>query len=253
VSAPAWLTARPIAHRGLHSRENGILENTVSAAQAAIEHGFSIECDVQLTSDGEAVVFHDWTMDRLTTRRGNISKLNVADVAALAMKDTTDRVPTLSALLEVIAGRAPLIIEIKSRFDGDWRLAERVAAVIAEHEGPVAIKSFDPHVIGHLRENADRLGTNRYPLGIVAQARYDEGEWQSRPRALRDNLTAFLHYPQTRPDFLSWCVDDLPHAIPFLLGTRLDTPVITWTVRREEQRARAAKWADQIVFEGFLP
>src|SRR5438445_632336 len=79
------------------------------------------------------------------------------------------------------------------------------------------------------------------------------GEWQSRPQALRENLAAFLHYTQTRPDFLSWRVDDLPHAIPFLLRTQLETPVITWTVRREEQRARAAQWADQIVFEGFLP
>jgi glycerophosphoryl diester phosphodiesterase len=169
------------------------------------------------------------------------------------MKDTDDRIPTFSTLLDAIAGRAPLITEIKSRYDGDWRLAERVAAVIADYQGPIALKSFDPQVIAHLRDNADRLGTNRYPLGIVAQARYDDGEWQSRSQTLRENLAAFLHYPQTRPDFLSWRVDDLPHATPFLLRTQLDTPVIAWTVRREEQRARTAKWADQIVFEGFLP
>jgi glycerophosphoryl diester phosphodiesterase len=253
VSAPAWLTARPIAHRGLHARENGIIENTLSAAQAAIEHGFSIECDVQLTSDGEAVVFHDSTLERLTGRRGNLAKHNVTDLAALVMKDTGDHIPILGALVDAIAGRTPLIIEIKSHFDGDWRLAERVAALVAGYEGPVAIKSFDPQVIRHLRDNADRLGTNRYPLGIVAQARYDDGEWRNRPQALRDEVTAFLHYPQTRPDFLSWRVDDLPHAIPFLLRAQLDVPVITWTVRREDQRTLAAKWADQIVFEGFLP
>jgi glycerophosphoryl diester phosphodiesterase len=88
VSAPAWLTARPIAHRGLHARENGIIENTLSAAQAAIERGFSIECDVQLTADGEAVVFHDWTLERLTARRGGLGKTSVADLSALTMKDT---------------------------------------------------------------------------------------------------------------------------------------------------------------------
>jgi glycerophosphoryl diester phosphodiesterase len=247
------LTARPIAHRGLHTRENGIVENTLSAAQAAIERGFSIECDVQLTSDGEAVVFHDFALERLTTGRGEVASTNVAALAGLAMKDTSDRISTLPAFLAAIGGRAPLIIEIKSRFDNDWRLAERVASVLAGYEGPIAIKSFDPRIIAHLRDNADRLGTNRYPLGIVAQARYEEGEWQGRPRALRENLAAFLHYPQSRPDFLSWRVDDLPHAIPFLLRTQLDTPVIAWTVRREDQRAIAAQWADQIVFEGFVP
>ena len=253
MSAPAWLIARPIAHRGLHARESGIVENTLSAAQAAIERGFSIECDVQLTGDGEAVVFHDFTLDRLTGSRGAVAKKNLTDLAQLAMKDTQDRIPTLSEFLDVIAGRAPLIVEIKSRYDGDWRLTERVAEIVAGYEGPIAIKSFDPYVIAHLRENAERLGTDRRPLGIVAQARYDDGEWQSRPQALRENLAAFLHYPQSRPDFLSWRVDDLPHATPFLLRSQLDTPVITWTVRREEQRALAAKWADQIVFEGSVP
>jgi glycerophosphoryl diester phosphodiesterase len=253
VSAPAWLIARPIAHRGLHARENGIVENTLSAAQAAIEHGFSIECDVQLTADGEAVIFHDWALERLTGSRGEVARRSVDELAAMTLKGTAERIPTLLAFLEAIGGRVPLIVEIKSRFDGDWRLVERVAAVIAGYEGPLAIKSFDPRLIAHLRDNADRLGANRHPLGIVAQARYDDGEWQSRPQALRENLTGFLHYSQSRPDFLSWRVDDLPHAIPFLLRTELDKPVITWTVRREEQRARAAQWADQIVFEGFVP
>jgi glycerophosphoryl diester phosphodiesterase len=252
VSAPAWLTARPIAHRGLHARENGIVENTLSAARAASEHGFSIECDVQLTSDGEAVVFHDFALERLTTERGEVAKKGVADLSALTLKDTRDRIPTLPALLEVIGGRTPLIIEIKSRFDGDWRLAERVAAVLGEYEGPVAIKSFDPRIIAGLRDNADRLGTRARPLGVVANARYDDHK-PPLPQPTRENLAAFLHYPQTRPDFLSWRVDDLPHAIPFLLRTQLDTPVIAWTVRREEQRALAAQWADQIVFEGFVP
>ena len=253
MTAPAWLTARPIAHRGLHARENGIIENTLSAAQAAIERGFSVECDVQPTGDGEAVVFHDFTVDRLTAGRGDVAKKSAADLSAIPLKDTADRIPTLDAFLETIAGRMPLIIEIKSRYDGDWRLAERVAAIIGDYDGPVALKSFDPFVIAHLRENAERLGTNRRPLGIVAEARYDHGEESRLPQTVRDGLTAFLHYPQTRPDFLSWRVDDLPHAIPFLLRSQLDTPVIAWTVRRDEQRERAAQWADQIVFEGFLP
>ena len=252
MSAPAWLTARPIAHRGLHAPENGVVENTLSAAQAAIEGSFSIECDVQLTSDGEAVVFHDFALERLTNATGEVVSRSAAALSNVAIKHSDDRIPTLAAFLAAIGGRTPLIVEIKSRFDGDWRLAERVAAAIGDYEGPIAIESFDPRVIGHLRDNADRLGTGRYPLGIVAEAGYDDHK-PPLPPAMRENLVAFLHYPQTRPDFLSWRVDDLPHAIPFLLRTRLETPVLAWTVRREEQRARAAQWADQIVFEGLLP
>jgi glycerophosphoryl diester phosphodiesterase len=252
VSAPAWLIARPIAHRGLHARENGIVENTLSAAQAAIERGFSIECDVQLAADGEAIVFHDFGLERLTNGSGELVSRRAAALSELAIKNTNDRISALPAFLAAVGGRTPLIIEIKSRFDGDWRLAERVAAVITGYEGPLALKSFDPHIIAHLRDNADRLGTGRRPLGIVAEARYDDHK-PPLPQPTRENLSAFLHYPQTRPDFLSWRVDDLPHAIPFLLRMRLDTPVITWTVRREEQWALAAQWADQIVFEGFVP
>ncbi|MBV8850784.1 MAG: glycerophosphodiester phosphodiesterase [Methylobacteriaceae bacterium] len=252
MSAPAWLTARPIAHRGLHTRENGIIENTLSAAHAAIERGFSIECDVQLTGDGEAVVFHDFTLERLTNGSGEVLARSAAALSTLAIKDSADRISTLAAFLAAIDGRAPLIIEIKSRFDGDWRLAERVAAVSGDYGGPIAIKSFDAQVIAHLRVNANRHGIDRHPLGIVAEARYDDHK-PPLPPSTRENLAAFLHYPQTRPDFLSWRVDDLPHAIPFLARTELDMPVTAWTVRREAQRALAAQWADQIVFEGFLP
>ncbi|GAC1551985.1 MAG: glycerophosphodiester phosphodiesterase [Beijerinckiaceae bacterium] len=253
MSAPTWLTARPIAHRGLHGKETGFIENTLSSARAALDRGFGIECDVQITAEGEAVVFHDFTLERLTERPGEVSETSVAELGRLAMKNTDDRIATLSALLDLIGGRTPLIIEIKSRFDGDWKLTERVAAVLADYEGPVAIKSFDPYAIAYLRENAERLGVEQRPLGIVAEARYEAGEWRRLSRQLRDNLGAFLHYPQTRPDFLSWRVDDLPHAVPFLLRSVLDTPVVAWTVRNKAQRARAEQWADQIVFEGFAP
>ena len=119
MSAPAWLTARPIAHRGLHARENGIVENTLSAAQAAIERGFSIECDVQLTSDGNAAVFHDFTLEGLTKGSGEVVSRSAAALSALTLKDSTDRISRLEAFLEVIGGRTPLIIEIKSQHDGD--------------------------------------------------------------------------------------------------------------------------------------
>ncbi|MGD1038582.1 MAG: glycerophosphodiester phosphodiesterase family protein [Roseiarcus sp.] len=246
ANAPAWLVARPIAHRGLHDAGEGVVENTLGAAEAAIRAGFAIECDAQLSRDGEAVVFHDARLERLTRARGALIEKTVAEIQAAPFRRCDERVPTLPQLLARIAGRTPLICELKSRFDGDMRLAERVAEVAREYDGPLAFKSFDPAPIAHLRARHGEIG----PLGMVAQASYRGWNWRGLSAAQKEACAAFLHYPETRPDFLSWSVDDLPHATPFLLRELKRLPVMVWTVRTPEQRRTASRWADQIVFEG---
>lgn len=246
-AAPDWLTARPIAHRGLHDAARGIVENSPSAARAAMAHGYGIECDVQRTADGEAVVFHDAELGRLTGEAGPVSARTGTALQAIAYARGNDRIGTLAALLTLVAGRVPLVCEIKSRFDGDVTLAERVRTLIADYAGPVAIKSFDPAVIAHLRRDPP------CPLGIVAEASYDDQEWSALPSALKRDLAEVLHFEATQPDFLSYRVDDLPHAVPYLCRSILRRPVIAWTVRTPVQRLVAARWADQIVFEGFEP
>jgi glycerophosphoryl diester phosphodiesterase len=248
MSAPAWLVARPIAHRGLHDRAAGIVENTVSAAEAAIKGGFAIECDVQDSADGEAVVFHDHTLERLTRDQGPVRSRRSAELTGLAVAATHDRIPTLQAFLERIAGRTPLIIEIKSRFDGDMTLTRRTIEVARGYVGPVALKSFDPAVVATLREAAPDL-----PRGIVAESRYDDREWDKLADDTKRELANLLHFPRTEPDFLSWRVHDLPCAAPFLCRHLARLPVMSWTVRGEDDRRRAAAHADQMVFEGFRP
>ena len=245
-NAPAWLTARPIAHRGLHDKTAGIVENTVSAAQAAIVRGYAVECDVQLTADGEAVVFHDATTGRLLQTGAVVAEASAAFLAALAFKSGADHVPTLAHFLAAIGGRVPLICEIKSGFDGDMRLTDRALAVGAAYAGPLAFKSFDPAVIAHLRAlRADQ------PLGIVAERRYDDPEWDFLGATRKFELSNFLHFPQTRPDFLSFWIEDLPSAVPLLCRAGLGLPVMSWTIRTKEQQEKARLWADQIVFEGL--
>ena len=247
--APDWLVGRPIAHRGLHDRAAGVIENSLSAARAAIAGGFAIECDVQLTADGEAVVFHDFALDRLTGASGPVAGRSAAELGAIALSGSAgDRIPTLGALLATVGGRVPLICEVKSRFDGDMRLANRVLAVAAGHAGPLAVKSFDPAVVTHLRACA-----MPNPLGIVAEASYGDPEWAALAPERRADLAALSHVGDTRPDFLSWRVHDLPHAAPALFRAALGRPVMVWTVRTADQRQRAARWADQMVFEGFAP
>ena len=248
-----WLTARPIAHRGLHDRAAGRIENSIGAAKAAIAGKFAIECDVQLTADGEAMVFHDFALDRLTAETGPLAARTAAALGDVQLKDSTDTIPTLADFLDLIAGRVPVVVEIKSRFQKDFRLTQRAADIIAARNGPIAIKSFDPDLIAHLQDNRDKLGLAQTPLGIVAEARYDHGEWLTLPPERRIELPNLLHFEASRPDFLSWRVDDLPHAAPHLFRVGLGRPVMSWTVRTPEQRERAGRWADQMVFEGFAP
>ena len=143
-NAPAWLVARPIAHRGLHDAAKGVVENTLGAAEAAIRGGFAIECDVQLSRDGEAMVFHDDTLDRLTRARGAVIERTVAEIQAAPFRDSDERAPTLPQLLACIAGRTPLICELKSRFDGDMRLADRVAALARDYAARSASRASIP-------------------------------------------------------------------------------------------------------------
>jgi glycerophosphoryl diester phosphodiesterase len=248
MNSPPWLTARPIAHRGLHDRSRGIVENTLSAADAAVAGGFAIECDVQDTADGEAIVFHDHTLERLTGGHGPVRERNAAELTALAVAATDDRIPTLEVFLARVAGRVPVIVEIKSRFDGDLTLTRRTVTVAAAYDGAVAMKSFDPAVVGALRGIAPNV-----PRGIIAQAGYDGREWQGLSDEARHAMANLLHLSHTQPDFVSWRVGDLPLAAPFLCRHLGKLPVMTWTVRSDGDRRRAAAHADQMVFEGFVP
>jgi glycerophosphoryl diester phosphodiesterase len=245
INAPSWLTARPIAHRGLHDAAKGVIENSLSAARRAIEKSYAIECDVQLSKDGEAIVFHDETLARLIGAAGSIGTLDAAKIMRLAYQGANEGIPTLTDFLAAIGGRVPVIVELKSRFDGDPRLASRVAEIIAGYAGPLALKSFDPQVLWSLRG----FGTDR-PLGLVAQADYTAEDWPELDEAARRNLAALTDFPRAKPDFLSWHVGDLPHAVPLLCRASLGMKVMVWTVRSAEDQALAAKWADQIIFEG---
>ena len=252
AGTPDWLTQRPIAHRGLHDRIAGRIENSLSAARAALDAGFAIECDVQRSNDGEAMVFHDITLERLTGEDGAVAGRSASDLDRLTLAGSADCIATLPALLDVIGGRVPLICEIKSAFEGDMRLAERAAEVALAYSGPIALKSFDPAVLVHLRENVE-LAHHGVPLGLVAEAHYSDPEWDHLGPDRKAGLAALTEFSAIRPDFLSYAVHDLPHAAASLFRWAWKRPVMCWTVRTPDQRQRAARWADQIVFEGFIP
>jgi glycerophosphoryl diester phosphodiesterase len=252
VNAPAWLIERPIAHRGLHDKAKGVIENTLGAAEAATGGGFAIECDVQISKDGEAFVFHDETLDRLTDASGPLAAMTAAGIAKVKIRGADEPPPAFAAFLAAVGGRTPVVCELKSRFDGDWRIADRIAALAGSYDGPLAFKSFDHDLVAYLRlrRPQTRSPGGPCPIGIVAQASYDGPDWAALSAEQKRGWTDFDHFDLARPDFLSWNVDDLPHKIPFLVKQLTGAPVMAWTVRTGPQREAARKWADQIVFDG---
>jgi glycerophosphoryl diester phosphodiesterase len=248
VRAPAWLTARPVAHRGLHDRARGIIENMPGAAQAAIDGNFGIECDIQLTADGEAMVHHDDALGRLTEGSDALLGMTAAELKAVRFIDTSERMMSLGDLCALVAGRVPLVIEVKSHFDRDRQLVARMAEVLAAYRGPVVGMSFDPDQVLALRALMPEL-----PRGIIAERSYEEADWPDATPAQRQGMLHLRHAFHTRPHFVAYWVDELPSPAPWIARHIFGLPLLTWTVRTPEQRARAARHADQMIFEGFRP
>nr|WP_268746814.1 glycerophosphodiester phosphodiesterase family protein [Sphingobium sp. C100] len=229
------MTARPFAHRGLHGADAS--ENGMAAFDAAIAGGYGIECDVRASRDGVAFVFHDADLARMTGRSESIGSLTAAMLDEVRLPDGGS-IPRLSALLARCEGQAPLLIELKAP---DRRVANLCAAVARDlaawPEAPIAVMSFNPHVLHwFVRQRTRQL------RGLVVT---QQGKGRLRGRIER-TLALWL----ARPDFLACDIRDLPS--PFAArARRRGLPVLSWTVRSTEERARAARHADQIICEAL--
>jgi glycerophosphoryl diester phosphodiesterase len=243
-----WLSARPIAHRGLHDAAAGVIENTASAFAAAIEGGYGMETDLRISADGEAMVHHDDALGRLTSGSGRLADMTAAQIKAVRFQASADRILTLGELCDLVDGRATLLLELKSRFDGDRRLVQRAAEVLANYAGPVAVMSFDPAMVEAVRSIAPGL-----PRGIVAERHYAHHEWDRVPPSEKRRMAHLLHFIRTRPHFVAYAIKDLPAAAPLIARALFGLPLLTWTVRSEADRRRARRWASQIIFEGWRP
>jgi glycerophosphoryl diester phosphodiesterase len=241
MSGLDWLIARPVAHRGLHDAAAGAIENTPSAFAAAVAASYAIECDLQISADGEAMVHHDDALGRLTAGNGRLDEITSTELRRVPFKATTDRMISVGELCELVAGRVTLVIELKSGRPGDQRLALRAAQVLSAYPGAAALMSFDPAQIVTVRTSAPRL-----TRGIVAERWSGEA---GRERALSYGRAALA----ARPQFIAYSVKDLPAALPLAARRLGGMPLLTWTVRSAEDRQRAARWADQMIFEGFRP
>ena len=231
----AWIDRFCYAHRGLHGA--GVPENSPAAFIAAIERGIGIECDVHRSSDGQAVVFHDWDLDRLTGETGSLAQRSAAQLGAIRLSGGEDCIPTLRQLLDLVDGRVPLLIEVKSRRETRVpALCLAVRRVLEGYRGPHAVMSFDPRVAKWFRLHAPQT-----VRGLVVTEENDH----TLPGRLRRRVSLW----QAAPDFLAYDIRDLPSRFA-AAQRRRGLPVATWTVRSPELRARAAEHADAPIAEG---
>ncbi|NHB76503.1 glycerophosphodiester phosphodiesterase family protein [Rhodobacter calidifons] len=249
VPLPDSLLRLPIAHRALHDRAKGVIENSAAAIRAAVQAGYAIEIDLQLSRDGVAMVFHDETLDRLTEETGPINARTAAELGLMRLRDSSDTIPTLPEVLTLIGGRVPLLIEIKDQTlamgPTDGRLEAATAEALAGYRGDVALMSFNPHSVARMADLAPHL-----PRGITTSA-YNPDDWAPLPREVCDRLGEIPDYDATRSSFISHEARDL--ARPRVAELKAQgAKILCWTIRSAADEAQARRIADNVTFEGYL-
>lgn len=237
----AWLKGVTYAHRGLHGPGPDDVyrpENALSAFAAAIEAGLGIECDVQRSSDGQAMVFHDWELDRLTAETGLVIERSAAKLGQIKIiGNDEDTIPSLRQLLDLVAGRVPLLIEVKTR--PSTRIPAICLAVrrmLEGYRGPVAVMSFDPRVSRWFARHSSHV-----VRGLVMM---EEGS-----RTLFARTRRHMMLWRAQPDFLAYDITDMPSRFAGAQRKR-GFPVLTWTVNTPELLERALKHGDGPIAEG---
>lgn len=238
----------PIAHRGLHDRKNGIVENSMSAFGAAIKAGCAIELDLQAAADGEPIVFHDAALLRLTGREGLVREFSGRHLVGLRLAGSRDTVPHLGDVLDLVRGRAPLYIELKTDWQANPQFERRIADILQTYRGPYGLMSFDPKAVRAMQA----LVPNR-PHGLIGCS-FADRTWCPRAGTLRRFfMRHMLAARSIRPDFLSYDIEMLPAFTPLALRRLYEIPLLTWTVTTREQYARSRKYGDAMIFENFDP
>lgn len=241
---------RPTAHRGLHNAKRGILENTGPAFEAAIKKGYGIECDVRPAAEGLPVVFHDAALMRLVKGRGAVAKVTERQLKLLRHRVGGAPILTFAELLDLVSGRAPLLVEIKSEWHPpQGSFLSKVAAAAAAYKGPIALMSFDPAIMREIRSLAPGV-----PRGVISGSFKGAGWWarQISPKRAA-SLRNLLESGPVAPDFYAYDVNALPTPVTEYAREVQGIPLFTWTVRTAKQRKAAANWADAMIFEGFEP
>lgn len=245
---PQVFLERPIAHRGLHGP--GVPENSLAAIRAAVEAGYGIEIDIQHAAGGEPVVFHDYDLERMVGAEGYVADTSVEDLVKIKLANTDECIPTLAEALREVAGRAPLLIEIK---DQDGRLGNNigdlqnnVAEALNGYDGPVAVISFNPYTVAAFIEAAPEIAAGLTGCGFI------EDEWPMLDDETREQMARLEDFESSGASFLAHDARDIDNAAVRALKAQ-GVPILAWAVNSPEDEARVRQIADNIEFEGYEP
>ena len=245
VFGEAWeLLFHPaIAHRGLWSPD-GAPENSLGAFQAACAGGYGIELDVHLSADGEAMVFHDNTLERMTGQEGRITDHTAADLGEMRLKGTDETIPTLLETLALVGHRAMVHIEIKSTFGEVGPLERRVHEILIDHNGPTCVIGFNPYSHAWFADHHPKV------LRGLDSHSYKDGAGKHMAPELRKSFADLQHVTFARPHFLALGLDMLPsaRADEFRAG---GMPVVAWTCRSPAEWDAVKDHCDNLIFEGW--
>jgi len=247
---PRVFLERPIAHRALHDAGQGIPENGVTAVRRAVQAGYGIEIDVQPSADGVAMVFHDGTLDRMTSAQGPVRGRTAQDLCDLHLVGSEETIPTLTQVLDIVAGQVPLLIELKDQSSGlgdaDDGLEQAVVSALEGYDGPVAVMSFNPYMMGNMQRLAPHI-----PRGLVTCG-FIPSKWPHLSPEVCTALRSISAFGTVGARFISHEWTDLGSPrVAELKGN--DTPVLCWTVTSQQVEEGARRVADNITFEGYLP
>lgn len=235
-----WLLDKPIAHRGLHCG-SVIPENSLLAFQGAIDLQLPIELDVQLLADGNVVVFHDKTLDRMTQASGQISEKTIDDLDNIYLKESTQKIPLLSEVLDLIQGQVPLLIEVKN--EGKvGNLEVQLLEQLKTYSGDFAIQSFNPYVLAYYKQHIPHVLRGQ----LASQFKNIGLSWYNKFL-----LSHLVYTGISDPHFIAYNIQDLPHCATTIARRFFKKPLIAWTIRSDADKEKAVKYADNIIFDPY--
>lgn len=238
----AWLFTTPIAHRGLHDRSRQIPENSIPAFTDAIENGFSIELDIRRTSDNQIVAFHDSNLLRQTGSNRLIRSLTLQSLKDLRLNNTEHRIPLFEDILNIVAGRVPILIDIKNE-EAAGAFEKKIYEIIRMYSGKFAIESFNPYTLRWFKNNAPHILRGRVAFD------HDSIRFNFLRRYL---VGRYLRESSGSPDFIAYDIRCRPYwAVQ--VYRRMGAVVIGWTAKNKKQMSTCLKHFDNMMFEGFIP
>ncbi|MEO7026342.1 MAG: glycerophosphodiester phosphodiesterase family protein [Caulobacteraceae bacterium] len=241
----AWehLFAPPIAHRGLWSAE-GSPENSLGAFQAACDGGYGIELDVRRSADGEAIVFHDETLARMTGAPGRIADHTTGALSRMRLAETDETIPTLADALTLVGHRAMVFIELKVPFGEVGPLERRVCDVLIDHNGPTCVIGFNPYSHAWFADHQPMI------LRGLSSHAYGPADARNLAPELRKSFARLEHVGIARPQFLALSVE-IASAAKAASLRKSGLPVVAWTVRTNDEWDGLKRHCDNLIFEGF--